>query len=368
MSPERLRVGIIGASVNAMWGPRAHVPAVQALPEFELAAVCTAHPETAAESAAKFGARLAFSDHRELVNHPDVDVVTVSLRVPSHYRTTMDALEAGKHVYTEWPLGATLREAEEMAALARAKGVRVMVGLQSRGSPPHLYLKELVEDGYVGDVLVSRMQYISGGSYERTSDRTWQRDKSAGANPMTIAFGHAVDVFCHALGSFAELSTVVSTQVPQWYETDNQRFVDVTSPDNVLVSGRLQGGAVASVHVGNVHHHASGYRLEVYGTEGTLVTTGPQGPNTGQVTVMGGKAGGDLEELPVPGRLAWVPEETSQGAPFNVAQMYRRFGEAILHGENAQPDFDDAVSLHKLLDAIQQSSDEGRRVTIDAAP
>ena len=103
MSPERLRVGIIGASVNAMWGPRAHVPAVQALPEFELAAVCTAHPETAAESAAKFGARLAFSDHRELVNHPDVDVVTVSLRVPSHYRTTMDALEAGKHVYTEWP-------------------------------------------------------------------------------------------------------------------------------------------------------------------------------------------------------------------------------------------------------------------------
>ena len=82
MCADRIRVGIIGASINASWGPRTHVPAVQALEEYELTAICTAHEDTARESAAKFGARLAFHDHRELVNHPEIDLVVVSLRVP----------------------------------------------------------------------------------------------------------------------------------------------------------------------------------------------------------------------------------------------------------------------------------------------
>ena len=364
MCADRIRVGIIGASVNASWGPRTHVPAVQALEEYELTAICTAHADSARESAEKFGARLAFHDHREMVNHPEIDLVVVSLRVPSHHRVTMDALEAGKHVYTEWPLGANLQEAEEMAALARTKDVHTRVGLQSRASPTLLRIKELVEEGYVGEVLACHMTHFGGGGFEGPSDQLWHYDRSSGRNTMTVAFGHAIDIFCYCLGDFAELSAVVSTQVKQWRHTDTEQSVDVTSPDNILVSGRLRGGAVASVHVAGVPHHSGGYRLEVYGQEGTLVATSTQGPNNAQLALLGGKASGELQEIPIPDRLFRVPPETPKGSIFNVAGLYRDFAQVIRTGQPTEPDFETGLRLHRLLDTIQRASDEGRVQTL----
>ena len=146
MTADRIRVGVVGANVNS-WAARSHLPAIQALHELELAAVCTTRMESARESAERF------DDHRDMLDRGDVDVVAVSVRAPKHYRITMDALQAGKHVYTEWPLGANLREAEEMADLAREKGVKTMVGLQERRAPLYLRLKELVDEGYFGEVL-----------------------------------------------------------------------------------------------------------------------------------------------------------------------------------------------------------------------
>jgi len=180
MTSEKLRVGVIGANVNYGWGPRAHMPALLSLPEIEVAAVCTAHEDTARESAEKYGVPLAFHDHEEMLSKADIDAVAVIVRVPLHHRLTMDALEAGKHVFTEWPLGANLAEAEEMAELARKQQVHTMVGLQARCSPATLRMKELVEEGYVGEVLSCHMSLFGSGVLTRTSDRTWQRDRTLG--------------------------------------------------------------------------------------------------------------------------------------------------------------------------------------------
>ena len=119
MALEKLRVGVIGANPSYGWSPRAHLPALVALPDIELVAVCTTREESPKASAEKFGAALAFSDHRTMLREAELDAVTVSVKVPEHYRLTMDALDAGVHVYTEWPLGANLREAEELAAQRR---------------------------------------------------------------------------------------------------------------------------------------------------------------------------------------------------------------------------------------------------------
>ena len=89
--------------------------------------------------------QVRFHDHRDMLAHPEIDAVAVVVRVPQHYQLTLDALNAGKHVFTEWPLGATLVEAQELADLARAKGVQTMVGLQARAAPGVTYMKELVE-------------------------------------------------------------------------------------------------------------------------------------------------------------------------------------------------------------------------------
>ncbi len=104
---EKIRVGIVGATVTpggSGWGANSHVPALKALPAYELKAVCTAHAQTARASAAAFGAELAFHNFDEMVSRPDVDLVAVVVRVPQHHGLVVRALEAGKAVFCEWPL------------------------------------------------------------------------------------------------------------------------------------------------------------------------------------------------------------------------------------------------------------------------
>ena len=238
MANEKIRVGIIGANASRGRGSGAHVPALQALPEYELTAVCTAHQETADEAAKQFGARLSFHDHRKMVEHPDIDLVAVAVRVPFHKQLTMDALNAGKHVYTEWPLGATLQEAQDMADLGRGKGVRTMVGLQGRACAAVLRIKELIEEGYVGEVLSCHMSGFGSVGLERTSDRMWSGERSSGVGALSIQFGHYIDALCLFVGEIREVSAVVSTQIPQWYFTDTGTTMDVTAPDNVMMSGK----------------------------------------------------------------------------------------------------------------------------------
>ncbi len=360
MPGDKLRVGIIGANVKRGWGASAHIPALKALPEFELAAVCTAHQETAEESAQAFGARLAFHDYHAMVTHPDIDIVTVAVRVPFHHELTTAALQAGKHVYTEWPLGATLAEAQDLANLARAKGVQTMVGLQGRASPTYQYLKELVDGGYVGRVMTVNLTAFTASGVDRTSDRVWAAGRAAGVGTFTIAFGHAIDALTFALGDLTEVAGVVSTQLPTWHITDLNKDIEATAPDTALLNGRLTGGAVVSAHMASVPWHGTGLTLRVFGTDGTLVCTGPQ---TTRGKLQGAK-GTDaaLQDMPVPAAHNWVPGDTPDGAPYNVAQMYRRFGEAIRTGSAAEPGFDHAVKLHKLLSALETSSSEGVRV------
>jgi Oxidoreductase family, NAD-binding Rossmann fold len=129
---SKIRVGIVGANPNRGFASIAHIPALQALPEFEIIAVCTTRQESAEAAARHFGVPLAFSDAEKLARHPDVDLVTVSVKVPDHYLPVMAAIEAGKHVYCEWPLGCDTDEAARMLAAAERKGIRQRSGCKAR--------------------------------------------------------------------------------------------------------------------------------------------------------------------------------------------------------------------------------------------
>jgi predicted dehydrogenase len=362
---DKIRLGLVGANIHSNWAPRSHIPTLLVNPDVELTAVCTTRRESAEEAQEQLGVRLAFDDYREMVASPEIDAVAVVIRVPAHYEPTKAALEAGKHVYTEWPLGRTTAEAEELAALAHSKGLQTAVGLQARVSPPLMYMKELIESGYVGEVLVCHVSLMRDGVLQRTSSRTWQRDASLGANTLTIANGHTIDALRFVAGKFARVAGVVRTQVPQWYETDAKLWVDVTSPDNVLVSGQLASGAVASVHIGAIPWAGSGYRMEIYGREGTLVVSGKDSPQLGEMLRLQGAQGGNqLSDLEVPERFTRVPAETPHGDPFNVGQMYSLFAETIRTGQSRVPTFDTAVELHRFVDTIKQASDTGRELTV----
>src|SRR6516165_7675952 len=149
----KIRVGIVGVNPSRGFASIAHIPALQALPEFEITAVCTTRQDSADVAAKHFGIPLAFCDAAKLARHPDVDLVTVSVKVPDHYAPVMAAIEAGKHVYCEWPLGRNTDEAIRMRDAANRKGIRHAIGLQGQVSPAINYAKDLIADGYIGRAL-----------------------------------------------------------------------------------------------------------------------------------------------------------------------------------------------------------------------
>jgi predicted dehydrogenase len=365
---DKIRLGLIGASVRGTWSSRSHLPALQASADVELTAVCTTRADSAEAARQAYGARLAFDDYRKMIASPEIDAVAVVVRVPSHYEPTKAALEAGKHVYCEWPLGRTTAEAVELAALAKAKGLTTAIGLQARVNPAVMHLKELVAAGYVGEVLAVHVALMREGVLTRPSNRTWQRDAALGANTLTIANGHTIDAMRFVTGDFARLSAVVATQAKQWLDTGTNTLLDVTSPDNILVGGRLNSGAVASVHIGAIPYAGSGYRMEIYGRDGTLVIAGEDSPQLSKVALQGAQKGNTLAPIAVPERFTVTAPGTPAGEAVNVGQMYTLFAQSIKNGvirdgKGQQPGFDAAVELHRLVDAIQQASDTGREVT-----
>ena len=257
-------------------------------------------------------------------------------------------------------MGANLAETEQLASLARSKGVRTIVGLQARGDPALLRLQEILTEGYVGDVVACTMTLFREGVYQRGAQSAWMADRENGATTLSISAGHTIDAFCMCLGEFREVSARVTTQVGEWEAGEPGKTVEVTAPDNVVVNGLLANGAVASVHVSTVPWHGSGWRMEIYGREGTLVADGRPTVQYNQNRIFGGRGkDGALEELPIPERLILVPGGVPKNEPFNVAQLYRRLSKAIQEDTAAEPDFDQALTRHRLLDTIERSSDQG---------
>lgn len=113
MTTNPINVGIIGVHPDKGWANTAHIPALKALPEFRIAAVSHNRPEIARASAEKFGADNSYGTTDELVNDPNVDLVVVTVKVPHHLELVTLALEAGKAVFSEWPLGMNLPDAEK---------------------------------------------------------------------------------------------------------------------------------------------------------------------------------------------------------------------------------------------------------------
>lgn len=361
---DKIRLGLIGASVSGTWSSRSHLPAARASADVELTAVCTTRAESAEAARQAYGARLAFDDYRKMIASPEIDAVAVVVRVPSHYQPAKAALEAGKHVYCEWPLGRTTAEAVELAALAEAQGLVTATGLQARVNPALMHLRELVADGYIGEMMAVHVSMLRDGVLTRPSNRTWQRDADLGANTLTIANGHTIDAMRFVTGDLARLSAVVTTEARQWLDTGTNIWLDVTSPDNIAVSGRLKNGAVVSSHVGHIPYAGSGYRMEIYGREGTLVASGEDSPQLGKVLLHGAKGSDKVMPISVPERFTVASPGTPSGEASNVGQMYALFARAIREGKAQLPHFGTAVELHRLVDAIKEASDTGREVTV----
>jgi predicted dehydrogenase len=361
-----LGVGIIGVNPAWGWAAIAHIPALRALPNYEIRAISARSKESARAAREAFGITAAFRDHEQLVIQPDIDVVAVTVKVPHHRELVTAALAAGKAVYCEWPLGRDLDEARAMAALAAEKGVRTVVGLQARQAPAIEFVQELLSNGYVGEVLSTSMVGLSVVGDTLVQPNAYMLDKANGANVLTIPFGHSLDILNYVLGEFADLSAVSDLRRPLITIEGTGEKIVKTAPDQIAVIGTLTSGATASIHIREAVAGGTGFLWEINGTAGTLrITADAALPEIFPLAVAGAQGQNEPARLPVPNELTqkWPTITRLEGAPaFNVARAYAAFAADIDNGTHTVPDFADAVRRHEVIAAIEKSAATGKRV------
>src|SRR5213594_2191765 len=232
---KRIRVGIIGANPDRGWAAQAHIPALRSLPgDYEITALSTTRRESADAASELFGVPAAFDNHQELVSSRVVDVVAVTVKVPYHLELATAALEAGKAVYCEWPLGNGLNEAETLAALAKKQGVLAVAGLQARSAPAVAYVRDLIEQGYVGELLSTTL-VGSGMGWGPTVEpyNAYLNDKRNGATLLSIALGHTADALCYCLGEVSELSATMAMRRKSFRIAKTGESKPMTAEDQV---------------------------------------------------------------------------------------------------------------------------------------
>jgi predicted dehydrogenase len=349
-----LNVGIVGLSAGGGWAGTAHVPALRHLPDFHLAGLVASSTASSRAAADLYGVDLVFDDASAMAESDDIDMVVVTVKVPQHRDAILPALKAGKIVLCEWPLAVNLAEAEELAGLAAAPA---FVGLQARATPAVRYLRDLVADGHVGDVLSTSVIGTGGNWGARVEPRnSYTLDSSSGATMLTIPFGHAVDAMTMVLGEFADLRATLATRRSRVVEVGTDRTLPVTAPDQVAVTGQLSGGAVASVHYRGGTSTGTNFMWEINGTEGDIVITADSGHiQMAPLTIRASRRGEALAELSVPARYRPLDESFAVEHPraYNVACAYVRMMDDLRAGSRETPTFDHALARHRFLHAVQ---------------
>lgn len=356
MTQLPIRVGIIGAHPDKGWATTAHIPALQRLPQYRITALSHHELSTAQAAARQFNVPHAFASAAELVVHPEVDLVVVAVKVPRHAELVGQAVAAGKAVFSEWPLGTSLAQAETMRDLARAAGVATSIGLQTRAAPAFVHARQLLKDGYMGKVLSATM--IGSGiiwGEAMNEAYAYTLDPAIGAAMLNVPFAHSIDGLLHVLGAgFDTVSGLLGNARKTTRIIETGAELPLTVADQILLAGQLSNGVALSAHFRGGLSRATNFHVEINGTEGDLLITSPVGyVGFGGMRLQGARGAETLHDIEIP---AIHTAHGAQGPAQLVASAYVQLADDIVNGTRTGPDFDDAVNLHRLIDAVVRNT------------
>ena len=368
-----IRVGIVGASADPWaWASTAHIPALKALPEFEVVAVASRNQANADAAAAAHGIPHAYGDYAEMVARPDIDMVCVSTSSVHHYALVMPAIAAGKHVFCEWPFGETMAQAQAMRDTAQARGVRTLVGLQTRYAPMVAFVRDLIAQGYVGELWSVVLQRANDQTARKHVTPEYLEFLERANAGLRILGGHGLDTLAAYVGEFVDLQAYMEVGLKKLRLTTGE-IAPVTHKDQIVLQGQLAGSAVVSATLKQNSPTYRPFHLELSGSSGGLVITTaddllPAARHPGvpyDLALFGASAlGQPFAPLAVPADYHRVPASVPRGQPVDVAHMYRSFAHALADGQPCETDFDHGLRRHRLLAAIVCAADTGERVRI----
>ena len=373
---EEIGIGLVGTGFMGKTHALAYraVRAVMGeVPDCRLELLCDRPAERAKEMAAQFGFTRSTDDWRALVDDPKVDLVSITTPNALHHDIALAAMARGKHVYCEKPMAVTLDQAREMAAAAKASGVKTLVGYNYIKNPAFTHAQRLIAEGRIG-----RIVHVRGWvdeDYQADPDLPWTwraRLSEAGLGALGDLGCHIVSMVCGLAGPIESL--IADTQIV--HETrplpDGSGRAAVENEDIANAVVRFASGAQGSLSASRLAWGRKNcLAWEVYGTEGMITFCQERmnelrlyesrGPNAEQGfrTILTGPDHPPFDRFcPAAGhQLGFLDLKTIE-----LSDLLR----AIATDTPAHPSFDDALAYEVVIHAIAESGRSGQRISLAA--
>jgi predicted dehydrogenase len=329
-----IRIGVVGIG----FGQHVHVPAFRRDVRVRVDAICASGEARAAAVAERLSIPRVYGDWRAMVDDPELD--GLSLSVPPHVQAevALATVRAGKHLFAEKPLATCTAEAKAIVDTAKATGSVGAVDFEFRVTPAWLKAKEIIERGQLGRLRRVFMSWRIETFAYRTNQRTWKRDASGGV--LNLFVSHSFDSVewlfgrVRRLAARLEPATGADARAEVWLELEDGLHVSISA------AADLAGG--------------SGHRVEVYGDDGALFLenisndyiagfTAKTVSRKGQATVI------ELPQAP-PGE---------DGRVTAVAEVVRRFVDAIESHGPMRPGLEDGLAVQRLVDLARDAHRSG---------
>ena len=351
-----IKIGIIGCGGIANGK---HMPALSKVEDTEMVAFCDIIPERAEKAAKEFGTPDAkvYTDYKEMLKDPEIEVVHVCTPNRSHSFITVDALEAGKNVMCEKPMAINSAEAQKMIDAAKRTGKKLSIGYQNRFRDDSLYMKKEAEDGTFGDIY-----YAKATAIRRRAVPTWGvflNEYEQGGGPLIDIGTHALDLTLWMMNNYKPkycVGTVYhklnndTDQANMWGNGDPEKFTVEDSAFGFVV---MENGATIVLESSWALNS-----LDVREAVTTLCGTKAGGDMTGGVRINGVRNGRQyvLEPDFKAGGVAFNEGEKSEGAADREERLWI---EAVRNGTDPVTLPEQAFCVTRILEGIYTSAKTG---------
>jgi len=356
-SPAPLTGPIGVAILGTGFGEAVHIPALKHLDDVDIVAVVSRRADRAKAVAARHDIPHATTNWRNAITDPEVHAVVIATPPHLHHQMAITALEAGKHVLCEKPMARNLAETRDMVKLAATANVVAMINHEFRYLPIRARVKELIDEGYVGEPQsVSMNVFRSTLADPNGRPFGWLMEQDKAGGMLGASGSHYIDSLRWWLGDIHAVTGCTATMVRRRRLPDSSGMAGVDADDNFAFILKFANGALATVHFSATAPIDAGEEITISGSEGMLIIQGD-----GELFGARRKDVG-LRELPIPDRLSPKLPEFNHHLTRPTILLMRDWIKAIRTGAGAEfaPSFADGAKVQEIMDGVIRSGVQGR--------
>jgi predicted dehydrogenase len=334
--------------------------------DIRLVGVVTGRPESLASAVQRGGFVFGTTDYRRLIASPEIDLIDICTPNDLHFPIFMEALAAGKHIYCEKPLALNLAQASEMRAAARRSDRIIQLAFNYRFIPAITRARQLVDGGFLGNVLTFRINYLHASYLDPERKISWRlQHASSGGGALVDLGSHAIDMIAYLLGDFRRVFARTQTFIGERPAAEagmETRRVDVDDHAQLIVELRQAGtGTIEASRI--AAGSANDLSFHIHGTGGAIAfdLMRPNWLSVYNQTLsnepLGGRRGyTDIQTMnryansTLPGSLTTVGTDR-----MHAASQYRIL-EAIAGLRPPEPSVEDGYRVQEVIEAAYRSA------------